>query len=248
MDVVAASDVHLGWDESNTKDFREFLTETVPQLDVDALLLLGDIVEMWRRGIASVLIEHNGVFQDIEQLDSQDIEVVMVAGNHDWRLMQVNSSGDVVSPAPWQFTDEFYFSSGGKNFVGVHGHKADPATASDAENESLCMTNDETADNIVNAYESISPQIPRDTGVFDRNFLLPRTGFRTLVDLDRDGVRERRAPGITNRIEQLYNEHVIFGHTHIPKESEQSTNCGSWTGNVNNYVVVEGGETRIERF
>lgn len=124
---VVASDMHLGSPFSNGKDSMLFLTEEVPSIDPDVLVLNGDIFEGWYRGMDSVFIEYNHVTKAIDHLYDTGIEVVLNAGNHDYRLTKVGDTrDDVAIHLPWEFRREYFFESGGTEFVATHGDSADP--------------------------------------------------------------------------------------------------------------------------
>ena len=58
---VIASDTHLGSPFANLSDFEQFLSQDVPVLDPDVLVMAGDCFEMWFRGMSSTLLEYSNV-------------------------------------------------------------------------------------------------------------------------------------------------------------------------------------------
>ena len=125
---VVASDAHLGSPFANPSAFEQFLSQDVPALDPDVLVIAGDCFEMWFRGMSSVLLEYSNVAECFELLESNGTEVVLVAGNHDKRLVTVGDGyEDAVAPgSPWEIGEEFFFESGNQEFVAVHGDGPDP--------------------------------------------------------------------------------------------------------------------------
>jgi len=125
---VVASDTHLGSPFANPSDFEQFLSQDVPVLDPDVLVMAGDCFEMWFRGMSSTLLEYSNVAEYFELLESNGTDVVLVAGNHDKQLVTVGEGyEDAVAPgSPWEIGEEFFFQSGDQEFVAVHGDGPDP--------------------------------------------------------------------------------------------------------------------------
>ena len=70
--ILAVSDVHLGYQESNRRDFLSFLKEVCKPLGPDDhLVLLGDILDFWRRNNVTVAIENQLIFKTLESLKSK---------------------------------------------------------------------------------------------------------------------------------------------------------------------------------
>ena len=59
MAAVAVSDVHIGYKLSDTDKFISFLKE----FDERELILLGDIIDLWRKANATVLLKSDEVFE-----------------------------------------------------------------------------------------------------------------------------------------------------------------------------------------
>ncbi len=125
---VVVSDTHLGSPYANDESFEAFLFEELPALDPDALIIAGDFVEMWFRGMSSALVEFSRFTSQLEQFETDGIDVTLVSGNHDSRFKTIGKgTNDGIAPgSPWEFADEFFFESGDREFVAVHGDDADP--------------------------------------------------------------------------------------------------------------------------
>jgi UDP-2,3-diacylglucosamine pyrophosphatase LpxH len=54
--ITVVSDIHIGFDRCNKEDFLRFL-DTCNTGDIDHLVLLGDIMDFWRRNNAQVVVE-----------------------------------------------------------------------------------------------------------------------------------------------------------------------------------------------
>ncbi|MBS7629872.1 metallophosphoesterase, partial [Candidatus Bathyarchaeota archaeon] len=69
--IVVVSDVHLGYRNSNRQLFLKFLEEICKPLGPDDhLILLGDILDFWRRNNVLVAIENEIIFKTLESLNS----------------------------------------------------------------------------------------------------------------------------------------------------------------------------------
>lgn len=253
MRAFIASDTHLGWEKANSDDFLEFLQTTVRDEQPDKLILAGDIFEMWRRGITSTLLEHSNITSELYELDKDGIEVIPVAGNHDWRCMKVNKSGSVPAPDPWNFRETYEFTAGSTDYVVTHGHQMDGGNANPARNEALCLTSDNKGTTISDGYSRIA------SGIFGRNGFKPSdidievSTINTAAHVSNPGVLaepeyKNRAQRIVDRINNKYEEYVIFGHTHLPALTDEYANCGSWTGNTNTYVEVDDEEVHLKQW
>ena len=138
---VIASDTHLGSPFANDADFQAFLTTEVPAIDPDTLVMAGDCFEMWFRGMSSALLEYSSVADQFQTLEQNGTDVTLVAGNHDRRLVSVGEGLDDPPGSPWEIGEEFFFQSGGTEFVAVHGDGPDPIQV-DPVSETLCRQTD----------------------------------------------------------------------------------------------------------
>ena len=83
--ILVVSDVHLGYQKSNRRDFLNFLEEVCKPLDQDDhLVLLGDILDFWRRNNVTVALENELIFKTLQSLKSK---VHYIVGNHDYSLI-----------------------------------------------------------------------------------------------------------------------------------------------------------------
>jgi UDP-2,3-diacylglucosamine pyrophosphatase LpxH len=152
--VVCASDSHLGAPKANDDAFLQFVNDDLPSIAPDLFVLNGDVVEMWTRGISSSLLQYNDFTTHLEDLEASGIDVVLTAGNHDWRLLEVGRSDyDAATlSSPWGVVSEFQFTSGGREFVAVHGHQGDPLQEQPMM-ELLCLGSDDFGKAIWDFYQ-----------------------------------------------------------------------------------------------
>ena len=84
--AIAVSDVHLGYDKSDKEAFKEFIQRVLEQGSIDHLILLGDILDLWRRDNDGLIRESEDIFRMFRTLlENQKIgEIHYVVGNHDF--------------------------------------------------------------------------------------------------------------------------------------------------------------------
>lgn len=250
---IIVSDVHLGWEESNASDFTSFLSDYVMNQNPDELILAGDIIELWRRGITSILLEQSGVISKIDEVHHNGIDVIMLAGNHDWRFIESDGEGSVISEKPWQFTDQYSFTDQNTDFTVVHGHKADSFNDNDRQNESLCITDDERSNTINSIYNTIISKSFTLDILSKRPPLVSRPNLGSLRSLSNPGYLSEPEnidymELVEKRMKRMYSGHVIAGHTHNAKVEDGYANCGSWSGNRNTFIEVKDGKVKLKEF
>jgi len=119
MVILAVSDVHLGYSQSNVSDFDAFLQTTIDRDDVDALVVLGDFIDMWRRDISGIFLENHQILQSLLAL-KQKKTVYCVAGNHDYHLLKL-----VDHKYPIEFKKDLTLPGNGVTYVFKHGYEFD---------------------------------------------------------------------------------------------------------------------------
>ncbi|MFW9768986.1 MAG: metallophosphoesterase [Candidatus Thorarchaeota archaeon] len=93
--IVAVSDIHLGSHKENRTGFLEFIREYLRpnQEDISQIVLLGDILDLWRNTNSKVLLENLDILAELSHLE---MEKCYLAGNHDFAvvslLRQISSS------------------------------------------------------------------------------------------------------------------------------------------------------------
>ncbi|MHC1599439.1 MAG: metallophosphoesterase [Candidatus Methanospirareceae archaeon] len=86
---IVVSDVYLGTELSNRDRFINFIENL--ESDVDHFVLLGDILDFWRRDPIGVLLENIDVIHKLMSLEPE-IDVSYVLGNHDYHLIRFPKS------------------------------------------------------------------------------------------------------------------------------------------------------------
>ncbi|MDA4134067.1 MAG: hypothetical protein OK441_00675 [Thaumarchaeota archaeon] len=71
MAIVAVSDQHLGIDAADKAAFDRFLDQLQNDSGVTDLVLLGDVVDMWRRDASGVFLENKDTFNKVISLQKK---------------------------------------------------------------------------------------------------------------------------------------------------------------------------------
>ena len=131
------SDVHLGYNASNSRAFRDFLNSRCRSLGRnDTLVLLGDIFDFWRRNNVEVALENESLFSILESLEAT---IHYIIGNHDYTLVDLKAVDK-----PFDVSKELKLENGGKIFSFIHGYQLEvlanlePLTI--REYEDLCVS------------------------------------------------------------------------------------------------------------
>ncbi|MDA4133084.1 MAG: metallophosphoesterase, partial [Thaumarchaeota archaeon] len=86
--IVAVSDQHLGAENVDKAAFNRFLDSLQQDSSVTDLVLLGDVVDMWRRDASGVFLENKDTFDKIIALQKK-MRVYYIAGNHDFHVLRL---------------------------------------------------------------------------------------------------------------------------------------------------------------
>jgi UDP-2,3-diacylglucosamine pyrophosphatase LpxH len=113
--IIVVSDVHLGYSESNVKDFNNFLQEVNNRTDVGTLVILGDFVDMWRRDISGLFLENHETLGYLLEL-KKNKDFYYVVGNHDYHLKNL-----VKHNYPIEFREFLRLPGNGVEYVFKHG-------------------------------------------------------------------------------------------------------------------------------
>ena len=89
MKVIVASDQHLGSANSDKTAFNAFLDSLRQDDQLTHFVLLGDVVDMWRRDASGVFLENYDTISKILALQSKAVQVFYIAGNHDYHVLSL---------------------------------------------------------------------------------------------------------------------------------------------------------------
>jgi len=256
MKIIAVSDVHLGSEDSNKSEFDTFLNSLIDDQEVTDLVLLGDIVEMWRRDASGVFLENMDTVQIIKDLQRK-IKVHCVAGNHDYHLLKMKNRAPYYN-YPFEFNENLELQDGDRTYRFMHGYEfeyGNELALMEPIMELLChiMTDAEGVSEdklwVYLARKITDLQYTILTHTINKEDLNKRV--RKLSDSPKVRLKdklldiERRAYA-----EVQDNAVLVFGHTHHPfiNDEENLVNTGSWVNDSiphNTYLEILDGVPRL---
>jgi UDP-2,3-diacylglucosamine pyrophosphatase LpxH len=130
--IVAVSDLHLGDKASNRSGFIDFIERYLkPNAeDITHLFLLGDILDLWRRNNAAVILNNIDI---LDSLRSLGFRVFYLVGNHDFVMTEmigkypglVRAASIDAIPGEITFCKTYQLTEGNRKFRFIHGHQID---------------------------------------------------------------------------------------------------------------------------
>lgn len=248
--IIVVSDVHLGYSRSNKQDFINFLDKCDTQ-EIEHLVLLGDIFDIWRLSRADVLIKNDDVFRKLSSLRAKNIHYVV--GNHDFLLLNLYSEHK--ADYPFVVTRSLRLESGGKKFFFIHGYDLEVATGA--------IT--------VERYEKFAEHMCFNTNLADKiasilwDVIGNLSNIRMRIEMAISPPHMRR---IVERVHHLAtsksvslligmqpDETLVFGHTHKPFIVEdKAANTGSWVNEArdrsaqNSYLKIVDGKMELKYY
>ena len=83
--IIVVSDLHLGDPASNRSGFLSFIDEFLKpnREEITDLVLLGDILDLWRRNSSTIIIDNLDILQTVCALG---FPVHYIVGNHDMTM------------------------------------------------------------------------------------------------------------------------------------------------------------------
>ena len=247
MVVVVASDQHLGYAHSNVQAFSAFLDDLAGRSDVDAFVVLGDFVDMWRRDVSGLFFEFNEILEKILLLKAR-MKVYCVAGNHDFHMLKLTDPG-----YPLQPQRQLELPGDGVTYVFKHGWEFDPEQREPIM-ELLCYNMSDEAgtvrsdvwanltklDDVVKSFQDLVDKHHGQEQYIQHLMTPPNlrlSGAFSIVE--------------NNAISSVQQGQIlVFGHTHRPfvNGSMNVANTGSWVSDetvTNTYVELEGTRVRV---
>jgi UDP-2,3-diacylglucosamine pyrophosphatase LpxH len=247
LTVVVVSDQHIGYQNCDKQSFNSFLAGLKGQADVTDLVLLGDVVDMWRRDASGVFLENKDTL-DIISLLQQTMRVHYVAGNHDYHVLQLQNHS-----YPFKFLENLTLTEGNLTLRFLHGYEFDPFQTPPFM-EALCRTMSDGGGGFESGFWATLTRDWSDVQYFF-SLLYRKRDIRKKVETLQTppearlrsnlGDVERRACSIVKAGEVL-----VFVHTHKPfmNKAENVVNSGSWVTDApvhNTYVRIEAGRPRL---
>ncbi len=156
--IIAVSDLHLGDPVSNRLGFIEFVTEYLAprKEDITDLVLLGDILDLWRRDNSKVLLNYMNI---LSKICSLGFKVTYIVGNHDIFMLdyrgQEKKKEDITRtpqlPENLLITYSHELLSGKEKFRFIHGYQSDYWYARpfyEAFCRSMCLIDEQRSDTL----------------------------------------------------------------------------------------------------
>lgn len=247
MAIIVVSDQHLGIETADKAAFNRFLDTLQSDTSLTDLVLLGDVVDMWRRDASGIFLENKDVVDRIIDLQKK-IRVHYIAGNHDFHVLKLQGHG-----YPFTFLKNLTLQQDGVNYRFVHGWEFDEEQREHIM-ESLCHAmsdhKGERDNNIWAAMGRDKSDLSYFLSVLLRKDSLRHKAERMQLD-PQDRLKET-LKGVERKACSSVQpgEVLIFGHTHRPfvNKAENVANTGSWLTTApihNTYVRLEGGKPRL---
>jgi len=225
---VVVSDVHIGYEHSDTVAFEKFVDDLLKQ-QPDKVILLGDIFDFWRRADADLLIEYESLVEKLLKLP-----LVYVHGNHDYSMLKL-SKRFPEKPVFEVKTSEIVENKNSR-FVLRHGYDLEVFTsmeivgldAYEAFSEAMCHSGQvggTIASSVWAFVELIKGKLSGAMQAFLTDAVKKPAETRpTLEKVDAFAKSAVRAIPLGLQPSDI----LIFGHTHRPFKDGRTANTGSW--------------------
>lgn len=272
--IIVVSDAHLAErDDPKTKKddakFLQFLNSISDKQLANGgeLVLLGDIIDLWRRDFVKAMMESEPVISKLMEMKDR-IKIHYIVGNHDFHMLNMcNILKD--SYYPFNVTKELHLTESGKKFFFIHGYQlevlANPyyksISAYETFSEGLCLAGDDTgnaADALWESYERSKAaldglkRLPENIkGAIDSMFNPPDRRMKNARPLV-DEIAISSARALYLGMEK--DETLVYGHTHDPFPQVMlngAINTGSWNKKPcaeYKYVEIKGGQIDMKSF
>lgn len=176
--IIAVADLHLGSQIANKSGFYEFINDFLKpnQKDISRIVLLGDILDLWRNTNSKVLSQNLDVLVDLGRLD---VAKTYLVGNHDFAILGlVNQNSSSVLPKSIGVLDQvsecLEIVSDGLNLKFIHGHQVDYWSALsfyEIFSQAMCFVDvdDQDLSDVWNIVYRFAETLPENTKNMVRN-------------------------------------------------------------------------------
>lgn len=250
MTWVVLSDLHLGTVESNKEHFRAFLAELGDE--VQRLILLGDIFDLWRRDPLGVLLENVDVLQQLLNLQPR-VRVSFVVGNHDYHLFTFIAS---YFGTTFELTRDLRLEHGATTYRFIHGYQLENKRFGTLElyelfADRMCRAGEDVGRAADAIWEAICAERDIWNKLILNSWVKEKTKEINLPPEDRNLEKlDQYAIDLVKKDVRYRGSFLIFGHTHAPfvKEEEHVANTGSWVKPSATYLVITDRGVRLEEY
>ena len=249
---IVVSDVHLGTELSNRDRFINFIENL--ESDVDHFVLLGDILDFWRRDSVGVLLENIDVIQKLMSLEP-GINVSYVLGNHDFHLIQFPES---YFNSTFDLNYDLSLRYGETTYRFIHGYQLEYTRFGTLEAyelfaDEMC----EAGDNVGRVADAVWKRVCEGGKVIDRiRNLIGRPKWvgemvgETVAPPDKRDLKKLEGYAAQLTTGRYAGEFLIYGHTHEPfvKMEKNIANTGSWVEGSTDYLEIDAGGVKLKRY
>jgi len=258
MNIIVVSDIHLGQKESNHKDFANFLDFLHDDNNlgkIDHLVLLGDILEFWRKQNVDAALIHKEIFEKLNEI-KEKTKVHYIIGNHDYSILELAETSEKY---PFEVTKNWRYTEPKRNsddeekkFYFVHGYelevfaKFEPMTVRDYENWSynLCVRTEAVLGSFLSGLWMVFKGMGKVLSI-------KKPPEKRNLDKVDELAQSPEVRSIFLGMEP--DEFLLFGHTHRPfcEIGKKVANTGSWVGkgdDVNTFVQISSGKVELKQW
>jgi UDP-2,3-diacylglucosamine pyrophosphatase LpxH len=267
--IVAISDVHLGYEKCNIEQFESFITNFLEKEEIKDLVLLGDIMDFWRRFNEGVLFENLPILYTLGALANSNTNVHYVIGNHDYSL----SNLEEYQIPQFDFKKELLLKNGDQQFYFIHGYQIEAAGKQELYEQVyrvLCSSGDKLGGILSIIWDIYEQHIK---SIFVRKELtckrmelreLNIKKMKEIIEFVQKDPAERKKSSLyreeifqSARLIAEYDEAfkigeedvLVYGHTHDPFVKKYEVNTGSWVSGEyksNSYVIIDDGKVELK--
>jgi UDP-2,3-diacylglucosamine pyrophosphatase LpxH len=256
--IIVVSDVHLGYAKSNASAFYRFLDQCDKLNDLDHLILLGDILDFWRKKDANIIEDglYANILNRLSDMESKKIRYVI--GNHDYNLQKYIDRRKY--RVPFNVSKNFKLDYDGEKYFFTHGYELEVLANLKHFNvheyekfsELMCFNNDFTGAIASKAWDWLNSH--KASGRF--HLLKKPPEEREIIDKVYDFALNVEKHML---LDMKPDEMLVYGHTHRPYISNDGmvANTGSWvdetSGDIakspqNRYLKISDGRMELRAF
>ena len=246
MSIVAVSDVHLGMKGAKEKEFIDFI-DHLKNKNVGHLVLLGDIIDIWRRDFTKAVMECSESLTRLNDM-LDDTEIHYIVGNHDFYLLRLSEI--LKENFPFEVKKHEVIRSKEQEFFFFHGYQLEvlcnPYYKSmktyETFSEHMCLAGDDAG----NAAEMVWEEIQSKRSFWDtlkRFPSEPKSALMSMMQPPEKRIRNFNKHNVIDPIMDLAgaktrhfllsirpDQYMIYGHTHVAYVDDKNmvANTGSW--------------------
>lgn len=249
--IVAVSDIHLGTSQSDKNRFKTFLTDVVEHEDVEHFVLVGDILDMWRRDHERVLIENADILRKLTDLQDKGTTIHFVAGNHDYHTTEM----DFYNLYGLDVSTKVVLPCGDQKYYFIHGYQfefVDDLEIYQKFANELCKRGERSGKTAGEIWELLKI----GSSVVDKIWVerVTKSPGERLTDGDIDKINETIKEQKEVYKDQIGDKFIVYGHTHRPFVDVAGclANTGSWVDEPsrpylkkNTYIAIEEGKAPV---